>query len=44
LALKVAALTGTVAAGIGVFGVCGILLRIEELQELKAAVVRRLRR
>jgi putative peptidoglycan lipid II flippase len=44
LALKVAALTGTVAVGIGVFGVCGILLRIEELQELKAAVLRRLRR
>jgi hypothetical protein len=44
LVTKLVALAGTVLAGVGVFGACGIGLRIEELQQLKHAVARRLRR
>jgi hypothetical protein len=34
----------TVITGCGVFAACGILLHIEELKELRDAVVRRLKR
>jgi len=41
---KVAALLVTVVAGAAVFAVCGILLHIEELKELRDAFMRRLKR
>jgi hypothetical protein len=42
--LKLSALLATmIMAGLA-FGVCGVLLRIEELNELRSAVSRRLRR
>ncbi len=41
---KTAALLGTVVAGGAVFALCGVLLRIEELDELIVMVKRRLRR
>ncbi len=41
---KIAALLVTVIVGAGLFAACGILLHIEELKELRAAFVRRLRR
>jgi putative peptidoglycan lipid II flippase len=44
LAFKLCALLATVAAGAAVFTACGILLHIEELKELRGAVLRRLRR
>jgi len=40
---KLAALIGTVVAGALIFAGCGVLLHIEELKELRAAVMRRLR-
>jgi putative peptidoglycan lipid II flippase len=44
LLFKVSALLGTVAVGAAVFAACGVLLHIEELKELRAAVMRRLKR
>jgi len=41
---KIGALALTVAVGCAVFAGCGILLHIEELKELRAALMRRLRR
>jgi hypothetical protein len=41
---KIAALLFTVAAGAGLFAAAGILLHIEELKEVRDAVMRRLRR
>jgi putative peptidoglycan lipid II flippase len=41
---KLGALLGTVTMGALVFGGCGALLHIEEIKELQAAVMRRLRR
>jgi putative peptidoglycan lipid II flippase len=41
---KLAALLSTVALGVLVFSGCGVLLHIEELKELRDAVMRRLRR
>jgi hypothetical protein len=41
---KIAALALTVATGSAVFAACGILLHIEELKELRAAVLQRLKR
>jgi hypothetical protein len=41
---KLSALLGTVIVGALVFGGCGALLHIEEIKELQAALVRRLRR
>jgi putative peptidoglycan lipid II flippase len=42
--LKLSALLATMAAAGLAFGVCGMLLRIEELEELRSAMSRRLRR
>jgi putative peptidoglycan lipid II flippase len=42
--VKLSALLGTVCVGAGVFGICGVLLHIEELKELRDAVRRRLAR
>jgi putative peptidoglycan lipid II flippase len=44
LLFKLFALLLTVAVGAAVFAACGILLHIEELKELRGAVMRRLRR
>jgi hypothetical protein len=41
---KIGALALTVVVGCAVFAGCGILLHIEELKELRAALMRRLRR
>jgi putative peptidoglycan lipid II flippase len=41
---KLAALLATVAVGAMLFGVAGLLLRIEELQQVQSAIMRRLRR
>src|SRR5271165_732070 len=41
---KLAALLGTMAAGALAFAGCGIMLHIEELKELRGALLRRLRR
>jgi len=41
--VKLAALLGTVVAGALVFAGCGVLLHIEEIKELRAALKRRLR-
>src|ERR1700722_19836713 len=41
---KLSALLGTVIVGALVFGGCGALLHIEEIKELQAALLRRLRR
>ncbi|MGO9933665.1 MAG: murein biosynthesis integral membrane protein MurJ [Steroidobacteraceae bacterium] len=42
--VKLAALLGTIVAGALAFAGCGVLLHIEELKELRGAVMRRLRR
>jgi putative peptidoglycan lipid II flippase len=41
---KIAALALTIVTGCAAFAACGILLHIEELKELRAAVMRRLQR
>jgi putative peptidoglycan lipid II flippase len=44
LLFKLSALLATLAVGAAVFAGCGVLLHIEELKELRAAVMRRLKR
>jgi putative peptidoglycan lipid II flippase len=44
LLFKLSALLATVAVAALAFGICGMLLRIEELNELRSALSRRLRR
>jgi putative peptidoglycan lipid II flippase len=44
LLFKLSALLGTVAVGALAFAFCGVLLHIEELKELREAVLRRLKR
>jgi putative peptidoglycan lipid II flippase len=41
---KIAALLGTVIVGAGVFAGCGVLLHIEELKQLRTAIMRKLHR